>query len=101
MSTISLRIPPDTRDLIDRAAKATGQTRTDFMLGTAKRAAEEALLDQRFFHLETAEYEAFLEALDAAQAAECATTVGEMRHHRGRSEPAGSAQPDARLLPIR
>jgi uncharacterized protein (DUF1778 family) len=65
MSTISLRIPPDTRDLIDRAAKATGQTRTDFMLGTAKRAAEEALLDQRFFHLETAEYEAFLEALDA------------------------------------
>jgi uncharacterized protein (DUF1778 family) len=65
MATISMRIPPDTRDLIDRAAKATGRTRTDFMLETARKAAEEALLDQRFFYLDTAEYAAFLEALDA------------------------------------
>jgi uncharacterized protein (DUF1778 family) len=65
MVTISMRIPPDARDLIDRAAKATGRTRTDFMLETARRAAEEVLLDQRMFYLDTAEYAAFLKALDA------------------------------------
>ena len=65
MTTISMRIPPDTRDLIDRAAKATGRTRTDFMLETARKAAEEALLDQRFFFFDTPEYAAFLQALDA------------------------------------
>ena len=65
MVTISMRVPPETRDLIDRAAKATGRTRTDFMLETARKAAEEALLDQRLFHLDTAEYTAFLKALDA------------------------------------
>jgi uncharacterized protein (DUF1778 family) len=65
MVTISMRIPPDARDLIDRAAKATGRTRTDFMLETARKAAEEVLLDQRMFYLDTAEYEAFLKALDA------------------------------------
>ena len=65
MVTISMRVPPETRDLIDRAAKATGRTRTDFMLETARKAAEEALLDQRFFHLDAAAYTAFREALDA------------------------------------
>jgi uncharacterized protein (DUF1778 family) len=65
MVTISMRIPPETRDLIDRAAKATGRTRTDFMLETARKAAEETLLDQRFFFFDTAEYAAFLQALDA------------------------------------
>jgi uncharacterized protein (DUF1778 family) len=66
MATISMRIPPDARDLIDRAAKATGRTRTDFMLETARKAAEEVLLDQRFFHLDPAEYAAFVKALDAS-----------------------------------
>ncbi|HEX5079429.1 MAG TPA: DUF1778 domain-containing protein [Geminicoccaceae bacterium] len=65
MVTISMRVPPETRDLINRAAKATGRTRTDFMLETARKAAEEALLDQRFFHLDAVEYTAFREALDA------------------------------------
>ena len=39
MATISMRIPSDARDLIDRAAKATGRTRTDFMLETAQAVA--------------------------------------------------------------
>jgi uncharacterized protein (DUF1778 family) len=65
MATISMRIPPDARDLIDRAAKATGRTRTDFMLETARKAAEEVLLDQRFFYLDPVEYAAFVKALDA------------------------------------
>jgi uncharacterized protein (DUF1778 family) len=64
-ATISLRIPPQRRDLIDRAAKATGKTRTDFILDSAARAAEDALLDRRLFCLDEAEYQAFVAALDA------------------------------------
>ena len=63
--TISLRVPTQRRELIDRAAKATGKTRTDFILDSATRAAEEALLDRRVFHLDAAQYEAFERALDA------------------------------------
>ena len=63
--TISLRVPPQRRELIDRAAKATGKTRTEFILESATRAAEEALLDRRVFHLDAAQYEAFEQALDA------------------------------------
>lgn len=63
--TISLRVPTQRRELIDRAAKATGKTRTEFILESATRAAEEALLDRRVFHLDAAQYEAFEQALDA------------------------------------
>jgi uncharacterized protein (DUF1778 family) len=42
--TISLRVPRQRRELIDRAARATGKTRTEFILESATRAAEEALL---------------------------------------------------------
>ena len=62
---ISLRVPAQRRDLIDRAAKATGKTRTEFILESATRAAEEVLLDRRVFHLDAAQYEAFEQALDA------------------------------------
>ena len=63
--TISLRVSTQRRELIDRAAKATGKTRTEFILESATRAAEEALLDRRVFHLDAAQYEAFELALDA------------------------------------
>ena len=63
--TISLRVPTQRRELIDRAARATGKTRTQFILDSATRAAEEALLDRRVFHLDAAQYEAFERALDA------------------------------------
>ena len=62
---ISLRVPAHRRDLIDRAARATGKTRTEFILESATRAAEEVLLDRRVFHLDAAAYEAFEKALDA------------------------------------
>ena len=51
--------------MIDRAAKATGKTRTDFILDSAARAAEDALLDRRMFCLDEADYQAFVAALDA------------------------------------
>ena len=63
--TISLRVPRQRRDLIDRAARATGKTRTEFILESATRAAEEALLDRRVFQLDAEQYRAFEQALDA------------------------------------
>jgi uncharacterized protein (DUF1778 family) len=38
---IKLRVASQQRDLIDRAARVTGNTRTEFMLEAAYRAAEE------------------------------------------------------------
>lgn len=39
--TIKLRVASQQRDLIDRAARVMGKTRTGFMLEAAYRAAEE------------------------------------------------------------
>jgi uncharacterized protein (DUF1778 family) len=61
--TISLRVPRQKRDLIDRAARASGKTRTDFILESATRAAEDALL-QQVFHLDAEAFAAFEHALD-------------------------------------
>lgn len=38
---INMRVASQQRDLIDRAARVTGKTRTEFMLEAAYRAAEE------------------------------------------------------------
>ena len=62
--TLNLRIRPEMRGLIDRAAQVTGQTRTDFVLEAARRAAEEALLDRAFLIAAPEAYEAFLKRLD-------------------------------------
>lgn len=62
--TVNLRVPPAERDLIDRAAKAAGQNRTEFILAAAHREAEAVLLDQRLFTLEGDAFEAFTAALD-------------------------------------
>ena len=50
--TINIRARQRQRDLIDSAAEALGKTRSEFMLETACRAAEDALLDRRFFILD-------------------------------------------------
>ena len=50
--TLNLRIKPEERGLIDRAATLTGKNRTDFVLEAARRAAEEALLDRTVFTVE-------------------------------------------------
>ena len=44
--TLNVRIKPEDRSLIDRAAHLAGKTGTDFLLEAARRAAEDALLDQ-------------------------------------------------------
>ena len=63
--TLNLRIKPDERDLIDRAARASGKNRTEFILDASRRAAEEALLDQALLRAEPEAFAAFQARLDA------------------------------------
>jgi uncharacterized protein (DUF1778 family) len=62
--TLNLRIKPEVRGLIDRAAKARGKTRTDFILDAARQAAEETLLDQALIRVSPQAYAEFLALLD-------------------------------------
>ena len=63
--SVNLRIHAEERDLIDRAARSSGKTRTDFILGAARRAAEEELLDRTVFVVGPDAYKKFLALLDA------------------------------------
>ncbi|HRD97670.1 MAG TPA: DUF1778 domain-containing protein [Rubrivivax sp.] len=63
--TLNIRIPAAERNLIDRAARSSGKTRTDFILGAARKAAEEALLDRVLLLTSPANFEKFLALLDA------------------------------------
>ncbi len=63
--TLNIRIKPEERGLIDRAARARGKNRTDFILDAARLAAEEALLDQVFIVASPEAYAEFLERLDS------------------------------------
>jgi uncharacterized protein (DUF1778 family) len=62
---LNMRIRPELRDLIDRAAEATGKNRTDFVLDAARQAAQATLLDQVHVQLNPEAYAAFLRRLDA------------------------------------
>jgi uncharacterized protein (DUF1778 family) len=66
---INLRASRSQKALIDRAAEALGRSRSDFMLEAACRAAESALLDRRFFHLDEASIKRFSAMLDKPPAA--------------------------------
>ena len=63
-SMLSFRMDIETRDLVDRAASATGQNRTDFMVTTLRERATEVLLNQRLFTLNDSDWAAFVERLD-------------------------------------
>ena len=63
--TLNIRIKPEVRGLIDRAAELLGKNRTDFVLDAAQRAAQEALLDRTIFSLDPRAYAEFLARLDA------------------------------------
>ncbi len=62
--TLNIRIKPEERSLIDRAAKTRGKNRTDFILDAARTAAEEALLDQVIIMTNPKAYAEFLKQLD-------------------------------------
>jgi uncharacterized protein (DUF1778 family) len=63
--SLNLRIKPELRGLIDRAAQLAGKNRTDFVLEAARRAAEDALLDRTVFSISPKAYAEFLRRLDA------------------------------------
>ena len=62
--TLNLRIKPEVRGLIDRAALARGKNRTDFILDAARAAAEETLLDQALLMVSQEAYAEFVARLD-------------------------------------
>jgi uncharacterized protein (DUF1778 family) len=63
--TLNIRIKPEVRGLIDRAAASAGKNRTDFVLDAARHAAEDALLDSTVFVYSPKAYADFLARLDA------------------------------------
>jgi uncharacterized protein (DUF1778 family) len=63
--TLNIRIQPEVRGLIDRAAELAGRTRTDFVLDAARRAAQETLLDRALFVVSPQAYRQFVARLDA------------------------------------
>ncbi len=62
---LNLRIKPQLRELIDRAAELAGKNRTDFVLDAARRAAEDTLLDRTVLTVSPRVYRQFLARLDA------------------------------------
>ena len=64
-NTLNLRIKPELRGLIDRAAELAGKNRTEFVLNAARNAAEDALMDRTVFALNPKAYAEFLARLDA------------------------------------
>jgi len=62
---IQIRASAETKAILTRAAALRGQKLSEFMLDSARRQAEDALLDQRNFFLEPEAYDAFLALLDA------------------------------------
>ncbi|MEH6952854.1 DUF1778 domain-containing protein (plasmid) [Nitrobacter sp. NHB1] len=69
-SLINLRVSPEDRRLIDRAATATGKNRSEFMLNAARFAAEEALLDKVLFRVDAKTYDGLIAYLDEPASAD-------------------------------
>lgn len=67
---VNLRVPDNIRTLIDQAAHAHGKTRSEFMIEAARRAAEDALLDQTLVRVDQATYDHFLAVLDKSPTGE-------------------------------
>jgi uncharacterized protein (DUF1778 family) len=63
--TLNIRIRPDDRGLIDRAAELTGKTRTGFVLEAARHAAMEALTERSLIVVDAKAFAKFKAALDA------------------------------------
>lgn len=64
-NSINLRVQPEEQALIDRAAQASGKTRTEFILEAARRAAVDALLDRCYVELDEDDFARFQAALAA------------------------------------
>ena len=65
---IQIRTSAEAKAVLNRAAALRGQKLSEFMLESARRQAEETILDQRTFFLDDAAHERFLALLDAPPA---------------------------------
>ncbi len=63
--SLNIRILPEERGLIDRAADLLGKNRTDFVLEAATTAALDALRDRTMFVADPKAYKRFVALLDA------------------------------------
>jgi uncharacterized protein (DUF1778 family) len=61
---LELRLEPDKRELLDRAAEAAGVSTSAFVLEHATEAAQRALADRTLFVLPPDRWNAFVELLD-------------------------------------
>ena len=61
---VNIRLKDNDRYVIDQAAKALGKTRTDFMVDAARRAAENALLDQTYISVDQESFDLYKKMLD-------------------------------------
>lgn len=61
---LGLRAAPNQEALLRRAAEVSNKTLTEFILDSACAVAEQTLLDQRYFLVEQARWDAFNAALD-------------------------------------
>lgn len=64
LKAVTLRIREDVCALIDAAASIQGHSRADFIIEATRRAAEEAILDQRVIMVSRDSYDHLLAALD-------------------------------------
>jgi uncharacterized protein (DUF1778 family) len=62
--TLNIRIKPEERNLIDRAARMRGKNRTDFILDAVRLAAEETLYNHAVIMADPETYAKFLTQLD-------------------------------------
>ena len=62
---IQIRASAETKSILNRAATLRGQKLSEFMLDSARRQAEETILDQRTFFLAPEAHEKFLAILDS------------------------------------
>jgi uncharacterized protein (DUF1778 family) len=65
---IQIRASVEMKSVLNRAAALRGQKLSEFMLESARRSAEETLLDQRAFFLDDRAHAKFLGLLDAPPA---------------------------------
>lgn len=66
--TINIRVSRQQREVIDQAAQTLGKSRSDFMVESAYREAEQVLLDRTVFTLDEQGFAAFEAMLDAPPA---------------------------------
>src|SRR5882757_1855104 len=62
---IQIRASVATKAILNRAATLRGQKLSEFMLDSARRQAEETILDQRSFFLDAEAHKKFLAMLDS------------------------------------